>query len=201
MNEENTTVEEVVDETTDATEQEEDPRAVPKYSDNDLDRIIEKKLARERQKEAKKREKEEKDAKQAELLSRRTAEEKSAATIKDLQDRIAKFEREALVNSMMSSARTRFQERGLVIPDEIITNLITDDADTTAENIDVFAELVEKLVDDQVTERMKRKTPKRTASTVASSRGKTKEQILSITDPYERVKAIKDNPDLFPDYK
>lgn len=201
MNEENTTVEDVVDETTETTEQEEDPRAVPKYSDNDLDRIIEKKLARERQKEAKKREKEEKDAKQAELLSRRTAEEKSAATIKDLQDRISKFEREALVNSMMSSARTRFQERGLVIPDEIITNLITDDADTTAENIDVFAELVEKLVDDRVTERMKRKTPKRTASTVASSRGKSKEQILSITDPYERVKAIKENPDLFPDYK
>ena len=156
-----------------------------KYTDKDLDRIIEKKFAKwQKQQDAK--------VTEAEKLASRNASKQSEDRIKDLEDKLGKYEKERTHNQMMAQARAMLQEDRVNISDKLLENLVTDEADTTEESVKEFVKLFREEVSKAVKEELKGGTPKK-----GSASKLTKEQIMKVQNPIERQKLIRDNIDLF----
>lgn len=162
-----------------------DPKPVAKYTDEDVDRILNKKFA-EWQKN------QEKKVSEAERLSKMTAEEKANERIKQLEERLAAADREKAVAAMSRQARAILSEKNINVNDELLANLVADDADATKANCENFISLFNAAVEKTVKERVKGDTPK-----AGTSAGMTKEQILAIPNRAERQRMMKEHKDLF----
>ena len=156
-----------------------------KYSDADLDRIINQKFAAWQKQQDKK-------VSEAERLSKMTAEEKANERIKQLEERLAAADREKAVAAMSKQARAILAEKNINVNDELLANLVADDADATKANCENFISLFTAAVEKAVKEKVKGDTPKTGTST-----GLTKEQILAIPNRAERQKMMKEHKDLF----
>ena len=62
---------------------------------------------------------------------------------------------------MTKTARSILSDKGIQVEDNLLSNLITEDAETTKENVESFADLFTAAVDKAVTEKLKGKTPKK----------------------------------------
>lgn len=158
---------------------------VPKYTDADLDRIINRKFA-EMQK------KKEKETAEAERLAKLSAEERNNERFSALERELAEYKQRDARNAMTAEARKMLQSKGVNASDALLSNLVTDDAETTKSNVDNFVQLFKSAVDNAVTEKLKGNTPKK-----GTSSGMTKEQILAVADRAERQKLIRENMKLF----
>lgn len=157
----------------------------PKYTDADLDRIINQKFAAWQKQQDKK-------VSEAERLSKMTAEEKANERIKQLEERLAAADKEKAVAAMIKQARAILAEKNINVNDELLANLVADDADATKANCENFISLFTAAVEKAVKEKVKGDTPKTGTST-----GLTKEQILAIPNRAERQKMMKEHKDLF----
>lgn len=162
-----------------------DPKPAAKYTDEDVDRIIEKKFAEWEKKKAK-------QVSEAERLSKMTAEEKANERIKQLEERLAAADREKAVAAMSKQARAILAEKNINVNDELLANLVADDADATKANCENFISLFTAAVEKAVKEKVKGDTPK-----AGTSAGLTKEQILAIPNRAERQRMMKEHKDLF----
>lgn len=162
-----------------------DPKPAAKYTDEDVDKIIEKKFAEWQKKQEKK-------VSEAERLSKMTAEEKANERIKQLEERLAAADREKAVAAMSRQARAILSEKNINVNDELLANLVADDADATKANCENFISLFTTAVEKAVKERVKGDTPK-----TGTSSGMTKEQILAIPNRAERQRMMKEHKDLF----
>lgn len=163
-----------------------DERSVPKYSDNDLDRIFSKKFAEMKKKE-------EKDRTEAERLARMTAEEKANERIRILEEKLAAADRRDALAAMTKEARAMLQEKNINVNDELLGNLISDNADDTKASVENFISLFTAAVENAVKNALKGQTPK----TGASTSGYTKEQIMNVTNRAERQRLMKEYAHLF----
>ena len=162
-----------------------DPKPAAKYTDEDVDKIIEKKFAEWQKKQEKK-------VSEAERLSKMTAEEKANERIKQLEERLAAADREKAVAAMSRQARSILSEKNINVNDELLANLVADDADATKANCENFISMFTAAVEKAVKERVKGDTPK-----TGTSSGMTKEQILAIPNRAERQRMMKEHKDLF----
>lgn len=162
-----------------------DPKATPKYTDEDIDKIIDRKWAEWQKKQEKK-------TSEAERLGRMTAEEKAAEKLRLLEEKIQGYERAAAKAEMTKQARAMLQDKNLHVGDELLSNLIAEDAETTKASVESFISLFTAAVEKAVKDAVKGETPKTGASS-----GMTKEQILAITNRAERQQKIKENIHLF----
>ena len=162
-----------------------DPKPAAKYTDEDVDRILNKKFA-EWQKN------QEKKVSEAERLSKMTAEEKANERIKQLEERLAAADREKAVAAMSKQARAILAEKNINVNDELLANLVADDADATKANCENFISLFTAAVEKAVKEKVKGDTPK-----TGVSSGLTKEQILAIPNRAERQRMMKEHKELF----
>lgn len=165
---------------------EQDPHKVPKYSDDDLDRIISKKISTLQKKQ-------QKALSEAQKLGQKNAEKTADEKIADLESRIAEYEKQQAHAEMMGQARKIIQGKGYSFSDGLISNLVTDDAEQTQSNIDEFVKLFESEVQKQVKASLAGKTPKAGGKAPKM----TKEQILAIKNPIERQNLIRENLELF----
>lgn len=163
-----------------------DPKPAAKYTDEDLDRIIGQKFAAWQKQQEKK-------VSEAERLSKMTAEEKAAEEMKKIREELDGYKAAAAKAEMMKQGRAMLQEKSINVSDELLSNLIADDADATKASIESFITLFNAAVENTVKERLKGNAPK--AGDPAS--GITKEQILAITNRAERQKLMKEHADLF----
>lgn len=164
----------------------EDPRKKAKYSDEDVDKMFDKKFA---QWEAKKQ----KEIDEAKRLANMSAEEKKDKEMKDLQARLASFEAQANAAKMAEAARGIFKDKGVTAPDAIVNMLIADDAETTKSAVEAYIEVFQNEVQEAVKKALAGKEPARgTGGT-----GMTKEQIMAVTNRAERQRLINENPKLF----
>lgn len=163
-----------------------DPKPAAKYTDDDLDRIIGQKFAAWQKQQEKK-------VSEAERLSKMTAEEKAAEEMKKIREELDGYKAAAAKAEMMKQGRAMLQEKSINVSDELLSNLIADDADATKASIESFITLFNAAVENTVKERLKGNAPK--AGDPAS--GITKEQILAITNRAERQKLMKEHADLF----
>ena len=163
--------------------QEQKPAA--KYTDEDLDRIINQKFAAWQKQQEKK-------VSEAERLSKMTAEEKANERIKQLEERLAAADKEKAVSAMTKQARAILSDKGIHVDDTLLSNLIADDADATKANCENFISLFTAAVEKAVKEKVKGDTPK-----TGTSAGITKEQILKIQNRAERQRLMAEHKDLF----
>ena len=161
------------------------PDDVPKYTDKDVNDLINKKFA-----EWEKRR--EKQVSEAERLGQMSAEEKANARMKALEDKLHEYEVNAARSEMTKQARALLQDKGIHAGDELIANLIAEDAETTKKSVESFVTLFNAAVETAVKAALKTETPKKGSGT-----GMTKEQIMAVTNRAERQRLIKENMNLF----
>lgn len=159
-----------------------------KYTEADMDKIIDKKFAEWN----KKRESEEKQKAEAARLASMNEEQKQEAKIKDLTNRLNELEREKTLTEMTKTARALLAEEGVNISDDLLSRLVTDDADSTKGAIDEFIKMYRADVDKAVKERLKGTTPK-----TGTSSSITRDQIMKVENTEERQKLINEHLDLF----
>lgn len=157
-----------------------------KYTDDDVDRILNQKFAEWQKKQEKK-------TSEAERLARMTTEEKAAERMKALEEKIAGYETAAARAEMSKTARAMLADKGLHVSDALLSNLIADDADATKASVESFINLFSAAVEAAVKERVKSDTPKAGGPAV----GLTKEQILAVSNRAERQRLMKENANLF----
>lgn len=167
----------------------EDENKKPKYSEEDVQRILRRKTAEIN----KKRDKEEQSRDEARRLQTMSDEEKRDHEFKQLQQELADLKNERALSAMAKTARGLLADRHINVSDELINNLISTDAEATKSAVDSFADAFEKAVQAAVAERLKGKAP------TAGSTGKkiTKEEIMKVQDRRERQKLINEHMDLF----
>src|SRR5699024_4325365 len=119
-----------------------------KYSDEDLDRIINEKFA-------KWQEKKEKEINEAKKLADMNAQQKAEYERDQLQKELDELRKANTLNEMTSTARNMLKERNVSIDDELLSTLVTDDAEKTKENVESFANMFEEAVEKAVLEKIK----------------------------------------------
>ncbi len=159
-----------------------------KYSDDEVDRII----ARKRAEWEKQQKKEQKEAQEAERLKNMTAQEKQEVQLKALQDELAGYKRERTLGEMSRVARSMLADQDITINEELLANLVTEDADTTKTNVENFAKMFKVAVQKEVSAKLRHEPPKK-----GSSAKLTKEDILKVQNRAERQKLIKEHMSLF----
>lgn len=177
-----TTTEQTTEQSTEPTV---DERSKPKYTEDDVDKIIDKKFA-EWQKKQEKKESE------AERLGKMTAEEKASERIKALEDKLAAAERKEARAAMTKEARSILHAANINVSDELIANLVADDAESTQASVKSFISLFKAEVEKAVKEAYKGETPKK-----GGAPSLTAEQIMKIENPRERQRLIRENLHLF----
>lgn len=163
-----------------------DPKNQPKYTDDDLDRIIGAKFAKWQKDQEKK-------ISEAERLGKMTEAEKTAEELKKLRSEIDGYKLEKARSEMTRQARAILSDKNIHIDDALLSNLISEDADSTKASVESFVTLFNAAVEKAVKEAMKGETPRKGNP----NGGITKEQILAIPDRAERQKLINENMHLF----
>nr|DAM24683.1 MAG TPA: capsid scaffolding protein [Caudoviricetes sp.] len=159
-----------------------------KYSDEDVNKIIVKKFAEWE----KKQEKKTKENQEAERLKNMSEQEKRDHEFKELQAKIANYEKQEALGKMTKVARSILSEQEINVNDELLSNLVTEDADTTKTNVENFAKMFKAAVQKEVATKLRHEPPKK-----GSGAKLTKEDILKVQNRAERQKLIKEHMSLF----
>ena len=85
-------------------------------------------------------------------------------------------------------------ESGITIPDELLSMMVTTDAEQTKAAIDGFTKVFTESVESAVKEKLRGETPRKGSGSAATM---TKEQIMAIKDPELRQKKMLENKELF----
>jgi len=165
-----------------ATEQKEPDK---KYTDADLDRIINEKFAKWQKKH-------EEDVSEAKKLAEMNAQQKAEYERDKLQKELDELKKANTLAEMGKTARKMLSDDGVTIPDELVNMLVTTDAETTASNVKSFSEVFKKAVSAAVTDSLKGGAPK-----TGGAKTLTKDEIMKVTNRAERQKLINENMELF----
>lgn len=156
-----------------------------KYSDKDLDKIIQDKFKKWKQAEEEK-------INEAKKLAAMNENQKTEYERDKLKKELEQLKFEKTISDMTTTARGILQEKGLNIADGLIKTFVTQNADETRANIENFIDLFNLEVEKRVTEQLKGQTPKK------MNGGKlSKKDILDVKDAFERQKLISQNLELF----
>lgn len=163
-----------------------DNKDTKKYSDADVDEIINKKFAKWQKEQEKK-------ISEAEKLAGMNAQEKAEHERDKLQKELDELKRANSVAEMEKTARTMLRDDGVNVPDEVVSSLIAEDADNTKAKVEAFSKAFKEAVQTAVKDALKGKAP----ATGKSGSTLTKADILKITNRAERQKAIAEHIELF----
>lgn len=156
------------------------------YTNEEVDRII-------NQKFKKWQEQKEKEMDEAKRLAEMNATEKAEYERDQLEKKLNELMRKNTLSEMKTAARRMLSDKGLNISDELVSVLVTDDADKTKKNVEDFVSLYQDSVRKAVDEALKGHTPK----TGSESSGLTKDEILKVKNRAERQRLINENIELF----
>lgn len=96
---------------------------------------------------------------------------------------------------MAKEARKMLADEDINIPDELVMNLVAEDADGTKAAVEAFSTMYKEAVQNAVKDALKGKPPK--AGNGGDKPSMTKDQILAVKNPSERQKLIAENITLF----
>lgn len=129
---------------------------------------------------------------EAEKLAKMTKEEKAEYRAKKAEKELEELKKMNARTELAKTARKMLADEDINIPDELLSNLVADDADGTKTAVESFAKMYKDAVQAAVKEAIKGKPPKAGGGNTV-----TKEQIMDIKDPIERQKMIRENINLF----
>jgi len=131
---------------------------------------------------------------EAEKLAKMTKEEKAEYRAKKAEKELEELKRMNARTELAKTARKMLADDNINISDELLSNLVADDADGTKTAVESFAKMYKEAVQAAVKEAIKGKPPK---AGTGGGNTITKEQIMDIKDPIERQKMIRENINLF----
>ena len=164
-----------------------EPEDKPKYTDKDVDEILNKKFA-------KWQEKQDKAVSEAKKLAAMNATQKAEYERDQLQKQLDEYKRKDSLAEMTKTARGMLSESGISVSDGVLSMLVNTDAEQTKAAVDGFAKAFKDAVEEAVKERLKGRTPK---VGTGSSKPMTKAEIMAIRDPELRQKMMLENRELF----
>ncbi len=162
-----------------------DDRKVAKYSDDDLDRIINQKFAKWQSAQQEKID-------EATRLANMTAQERAEHERDKLQKELDDLKHKNAIADMEKTARNILLADGISVPDFLVSTLVRDDAEETSKAVKTFAEAYKSSVQDAVKQQLTHTTPQ-----TGGTSGLTKEAIMKVKDPIKRQALIKQNMGLF----
>ena len=131
---------------------------------------------------------------EAEKLAKMTKEEKAEYRAKKAEKELEDLKKMNAKTELAKTARKMLADENINIPDELLSNLVADDADGTKAAVEAFTKMYKDAVQAAVKEAIKGKPPK---AGTGGGNTITKEQIMDIKDPIERQKMIRENINLF----
>lgn len=158
-----------------------------KYTDDDVNEIINKKFAQWEEKQSKK-------VDEAKKLAAMSASEKAQYESERIKKELAEYKRRDTLAEMAKTARTMLSEKEISVSDDLLSMIVSTDADTTKANVDAFTEAFKSAVEAQVKKSIGGPVPK---STNSGRSAYTKESIMKIQDTRERQRLINEHIDLF----
>lgn len=156
-----------------------------KYTDADVDDIINKKFAAWSKKQ-------QKAVDEAAKLAQMDAQHKAEYERDQLQAELDQLKKEKTLSKMTSQARKMLSADNVTVPDEILANIVTEDADQTSKNVKAFSKAFRAAVDAAVKDALKGSVPRTGGSSAI-----TKDEIMKVADTAQRQKLIRDNITLF----
>lgn len=130
---------------------------------------------------------------EAEKLAQMTGEQKEKYRADKAEKELADLKQQIALGDMAKTARKMLSDENISIPDEIVMNLVCDDAEKTKSAVEGFAKSFKDAVQTEIKNQLKGGTPK----TGSRDTGITKKQIMAIKDPIERQKMIAKHLELF----
>ena len=170
-----------------------EPNEGAKYTDAQVDEIINKKFAKWQSAQDKAIADAVAKVEEAHKLAQMNDKEKADHERELMEAELATLKAEKAHANMMSEARAMLKADGLNISDDILSVLVTDSADTTKAAVTAFSAMFQNAVNEAVKAQLGGSEPKRGATAT----GMTKEQIMEIKDPTKRREAIAANMHLF----
>lgn len=158
-----------------------------KYTDKDLDEIINKKFAKWQKDHEKK-------VDEAQKLATMNAQQKAEYERDKLQKELDEYKRKDSLAEMSKTARKILTDDGISVSDELLAMLVTTDAEKTKAAVDDFKTAFKDAVEAAVKERLKGEPPRKGTGGAPSM---TKEAIMAIKDPELRQQKMLENKHLF----
>ncbi|MDU5272501.1 MAG: DUF4355 domain-containing protein [Finegoldia magna] len=155
------------------------------FTQDEVNKIVQDRLAKEKAKNEKAQE-------EAKKLAKMNAEQKNQYMVEQLQKELEEYKTKEAKNDMIKEANSMLKETDINLPDEVVAMLIGDNAEDTKICVDSFSKAFKTAVERAVNEKLKGKTPKQ-----KSVAGLTREDILSVKDRQERQRLIEENEELF----
>lgn len=155
------------------------------FTQDEVNKIVQDRLAKEKAKNEKAQE-------EAKKLAKMNAEQKNQYMVEQLQKELEEYKTKEAKNDMIKEANSMLKEADINLPDEVVAMLIGDNAEDTKVCVDSFSKAFKTAVERAVNEKLKGKTPKQ-----KSVAGLTREDILSVKDRQERQRLIEENEELF----
>lgn len=157
------------------------------FTQEELDEIVEKRVAREQKKKD--------DAvKEAEKLAKMNKDQKSEYEREQMQKELDSYKAKDARNEMKMHAGEVFKQNEITPNDDLLELVTADTAERTQANVQAFNEVLSGMVKEQVQAKLYQGTPKNYSS---GNGGVTKESILNIQDDSQRQHAIAQNRHLF----
>lgn len=164
------------------------PESEKKYTDADVDKLIDQKFAEWQKKQ-------EKAVNEAKKLAEMNAQQKAEYQRDELQKELDALKKKDALAEMTKTARKMLSENSINVPDELLALLVSTNAEETKTAVDGFAKVFKEALENAVKDRLKGAPPKRGSGN--SSPVMTKEQIMAIRDPELRQKKMLENKELF----
>lgn len=155
------------------------------FTQDEVNKIVQDRLAKEKAKNEKAQE-------EAKKLAKMNAEQKNQYMVEQLQKELEEYKNKEAKNDMIKEANSMLKEADINLPDEVVAMLIGDNAEDTKVCVDSFSKAFKTAVERAVNEKLKGKTPKQ-----KSVAGLTRKDILSVKDRQERQRLIEENEELF----
>ena len=156
-----------------------------KYTDEDVDKLFNKKFAEWETKQ-------QKEIDEAKKLAEMDAQERAEHERDELQKELDALKKKDSLSEMTKTARKMLSDEGVSVPDEVLAMIVHTDAEKTKAAVDAFGKAFKDAVESAVKEKLKGNPPRK-----GEGKKLRKEQLFSIKDPIERQNAIAENMDLF----
>ena len=125
----------------------------PKYTDTDVNELINKKFAEWQKKQ-------EKAVSEAGKLATMNATQKAEYEREQLQKELDEYKKQASLAEMSKTARKMLADDGITVSDELLAVIVTTDAQETKNTVDSFKTLFKTAVESAVKERLRGEPPK-----------------------------------------
>ena len=130
---------------------------------------------------------------EAEKLAQMTAEQKATYRADKAEKELKELKRQIAMGDMITTARKMLSDEQINLPDDIIRNLVSDDAEKTKSAVESFAKIYKEAVQAAVKSSLSGPAPR----AGGSSKPITRDEILAVKNKQERQRLIAQHPELF----